>query len=146
MKELFDQEHFSKRIQKILDEGAYLFAEPMTNSNYQFEGLSYRLGFKGDLNGGVYVRCDKRIGEQVARNLLGLDDGAACPLEMIESSVREILNMIGGTLTADLGKEPGHIRLGTPEPFGNEFPVTELRKAWEVEGHPIAVAFKMEAA
>jgi hypothetical protein len=131
---------FSSQIRKILEDGALLFADPLEDAPLpEATDFHAQIRFDGGAQGVVRLDCHRGIGDQIAHNLLGLDEAVACDEALVESSLREILNILGGQLASGLAT-PGNIKLHTPEAIDAQPPVGEqLKSYWSIDGMPLVV-------
>jgi hypothetical protein len=134
-------ETFNKEVRQVLEEGALLFVDPVeTVAMPDDADIHLQLRFDGRAQGVLRLDCHHEIGAHIARNMLGLDDGQPCPADLGQSSLQEILNILGGTVIAHLA-QPGQLRLKTPElNTGFWLSGQELQSQWSVEGLPLAIS------
>ena len=70
--------------------------------------------FKGDMNGCLGIRCSKSCGENVARNMLGMDPGEEINSEQIYDAIGEITNMVMGSVKVRIEPQAGNIQVSIP--------------------------------
>jgi CheY-specific phosphatase CheX len=132
-------ETFVKEVRQVLEEGALLFVDPVDSPSLPDDAdIHLQLRFDGRAHGVIRLDCHHDIGSQIARNMLGLDESQPCPADLAQSSLQEILNILGGTVITHLA-QPGQLRLKTPE-ANDGFWISgqELQSQWSVEGLPLA--------
>jgi Chemotaxis phosphatase CheX len=153
-----NQAILDEKVRSILEDGALLFADPVDPSEEDVfadgyadlddlgaseEALRLQLPFDGDASGRLCLFCHPAIGESVARNLLGIAEDEPCAPELAVSSAGELLNIIAGSLLAQLVRRRAGIRMLTPVPLAPGPAQTlrgeTLRTRWNIEGRPLTV-------
>jgi Chemotaxis phosphatase CheX len=154
-----NQSILDEKVRSILEDGALLFADPVDLSEEDVfadsdadigdlsaseETLRLQLPFDGDASGRLCLFCHPAIGESVARNLLGIAEDEPCAPELAVSSAGELLNIIAGSLLAQLVPRRTGIRMSTPVPMSTGpaeiLRGQNLRSRWSIEGRPLAVS------
>lgn len=146
---------YSEKVRSVLEDGVLLFADEVeTEPEGAEEILRLQLAFSGEKQGRLRLTCHRAIGEAIARNLLGLGDDDPCPPDLAESSAAELLNILGGSLLADLSDNKGSISMRTPLPDSDGFangqaekaagkgPSHFLRSHWQIEGRPLSLSLE----
>jgi CheY-specific phosphatase CheX len=86
----------------ILQEAAFVFAEPSESSGWEDESLLVaRLGFKGPASGEMILSCNQSMATDFAANLLGVDPDDPDAVMRGSDALGEMLNIVGGTLLAN---------------------------------------------
>ena len=100
---------------EVLEEAAFLFAAPSPSPPPADQPLVVaRLPVFSDPTSWLVLAVPPSVAEEIAANLLGLDQGAPEASQSMNDAVGEILNIIGGTLLSQ-SSPAAALRLGTPE-------------------------------
>lgn len=140
---------YAEKVRSVLEDGVLLFADPMDTAPDEGDQLlRLKLTFSGEKQGHLRLICHRAIGEAIARNLLGLADDEGCPVDLAESSAAELLNILGGSLLADLAEIKGSISMRTPMPDeALQEPTSHqvLHSHWQIEGRPLSLSLEWSA-
>lgn len=76
-----------------------------------------RLGvitFEGATHGCLGILCSKECADQLAANMLCVDDPATLSIEDVDDAIREITNMVMGAIKADPDANFNEVKLSIP--------------------------------
>ncbi len=130
----------------ILEQQAFLFADPLTRGGFKAKGEEYlaaSLVFEGPSRGGALVAFPESLARELAANLLGADPGDEKAAGHAGDALGEFLNVACGHLLTNLFGTGPIFNLGSPRIFGFPSIVADLlaRKsdvlAFEIDGVPI---------
>lgn len=102
---------------EILERMAFLYFEELedpsdTDDSYQYDYVT-EISFSGILTGKFNLFSSKKLGDIIARNLLGIRDGDDLLKGTVEDAICEFTNMIMGR-TMSLINSSGSFELGIP--------------------------------
>lgn len=150
-----NSKQYTEKVRSVLEDGVFLFADEVEMEPEGAEDvLHLQLDFSGEKQGRLRLACHRAIGEAIARNLLGLADDEPCSADLAESSASELLNILGGSLLADLADNKGSISMRTPMPdtagptggYADGAPPQSISQVlcshWQIEGRPLSLSLE----
>ena len=108
------QKLLARALESLLEEATFVFAEPAADPP-RFSGpvLLARITVAGAYHGELALATSPRTAAMLAANLLGEEEGGADATGDDRDAVGELLNMIAGSLAADLSPD-APCALGVP--------------------------------
>ena len=85
-----------------------------TNPTVDENDLMGLITFKGDINGCLGIRCSKSCGENIAKNMLGMDPDEQISSEQTYDAIGEITNMVMGSVKVRIEPQTGSIQVSIP--------------------------------
>jgi CheY-specific phosphatase CheX len=135
----------------VLEDAAFVFATPRKSPAREIAGthaMSVRQEFWGSLTGHCEIRAPLDLAMTLAANMLGMTDACADAQEICADALKEVLNIICGSLLTTMAGEDPVFRLGTPETrCGTALspPDDRTSQVWlDAEGHPILFRIRIE--
>lgn len=97
-------------LEEILERMAFMYFEELDDASPAADSIQYRyvteISFSGSLTGKFNLFATKELGDEIARNLLGIKDGDDLFEGTVEDAICEFTNMImGRTMTLINSKE-----------------------------------------
>lgn len=136
---------------RVLEDGAFLFAEPLEERPpvERWRPVGAELRFEGPCSGAVRLWCDTGFAGSVAANMLGVPESSPSAAEKGKDALKELLNMVvGNFLTEWYGKETV-FDLGLPVSLDPEVPDGDPpaeNAVWlDVEGNVVVFALEPRA-
>lgn len=115
MHENINMESLERVVIEILQDAAFIFAEPTERMEPDEEKvLVARLGFNGPSSGEMLLSCSPLVATDFAANLLGIDADDPEAASRGADALCEMLNIVGGALLANWFGVDGEFEMGVP--------------------------------
>ncbi len=116
MSELPNREQIAEVAGRVLEEAAFIFTEPMEEEEeWDDDVLMSVISFSGPKKGRIALASSFQFGTELAANLLGVEPDDEQAAEKAGGALSEILNMLAGSLVAEVFGTGVVVNLGIPE-------------------------------
>ncbi|MBN2526223.1 MAG: chemotaxis protein CheX [Deltaproteobacteria bacterium] len=115
MGKMLDSDILSASVSQVLEDAAFIFTEEATEDlQWKDDILKSTIRYEGEESGTLCLAVNTLLAQNVAANLLGIEQEDEAAKSKAEEAVSEILNIVCGVfLESWLGKS-NHCRMGIP--------------------------------